>query len=169
MIMIRPLNEYDKKVYRMTRLECLQAYPERFGSEYEEEVLKPELYFEKCLSDKDSPNFIFGAFDGENCVGLCGFVRENSARTKHRGEIVQMYVHPDYQGRGIGKQLLQNVIHKAFENEAIEQIVLGVFSSNVSANKVYEQLGFVEYGFQPNYFKIGKDYLHQRLMILMRK
>lgn len=168
MVIIRQLNEMDKSAYRQARLECLKAYPDNFGSLYEEEKLKAELYFEKCLSDRESPNFMFGAFDGDRCVGLCGFVREDRTRTKHRGEIVQMFVHADYQGQGVGRELLQNVIQKAFETEEMEQIVLSLVASNVGAHTLYKRLGFLDYGLMPNYFKTETGYLNQRFMLLTK-
>jgi ribosomal protein S18 acetylase RimI-like enzyme len=167
-VSIRKLAEEDIFSYRNTRLFCLKNYPDNFGTLYEEEIKKEELYFEKCLRNKDTNDFIWGMFDAEMCIGLCGFIREIRKKAKHRGEIVQMFVHPDYQGQGIGTRLLKAVIEEAFENRNVEQITLSVMSSNHAAIQLYKNAGFTEYGYVGNYFKTETGYLHQTFMILTK-
>jgi RimJ/RimL family protein N-acetyltransferase len=167
-ISFRQLTATDRQNYRRVRAECLQKFPDNFGSSFEEESLIPELEFERFLREENSNNFMFGAFDNDELIGICGFLREDRNKTKHRGEIVQMYVNPAFAGQSIGLQLLRTTIEKAFENSEIEQIILGVVADNQSANRTYEKLGFTEYGVLPKYFKQGETYWHQRLMILER-
>ncbi len=165
----RQLTSEDVSDYRKVRAECLQNFPDNFGSTFEEENKLPELKFERCLRDKNSENFMFGAFSETELIGLCGFTREDRNKTKHRGEIVQMYVNHRFAGQGIGKQLLQHTINKAFENREIEQIVLSVVAENKNANNAYEKVGFVQYGLLSNYFKQGERYWNQRFMVLERQ
>lgn len=169
MISIRELKEQDAPIYRQTRLECLANHPDEFGTSYEEENAKPELHFEQCLKSGTSDDFVFGAFDGDRCIGLCGFLREQRAKTRHRGTIVQMYVHPDYAGKGVGTALLKQAVDRAFSIDGIEHIVLAVVASNRSANVLYEKAGFVQYGFLRNYFKQQDKYWDQRLMVLNKQ
>lgn len=169
MISITLLNAEHVSEYRNARLECLYSFPENFGTTYEEEKVKSELFFEKMLRENNHNNFIFGAFDEQRCVGLCGFVRETRERTVHRGEIVQMYVHADYQGQGIGKKILQMAVDKAFKTKGIEQIILSVVASNGKAITVYEQLGFEHYGTIKNYFKLKGKNLDGKFMIKYKK
>jgi len=110
-----------------------------------------------------------GAFDGEQLIGLCGFHSDGRLKTKHRGEIVQMYVHPDYAGKQIGPALLRKTIEKAFLKPETELITLGVVNENTRAIKLYEQIGFREYGRMTHFFKKDTTYLGQRFMILERK
>jgi len=169
MIITRLLTQSDSQTYRFVRLECLKNHPENFGTLFDEENKNPQLVFEKYLNDPSSENFMFGSFDGDICVGICGFVKGKRIKTKHRGEIVQMYVNEMYSGKGIGKELLIKAIEKAFENSEIEQLVLSVVLSNKGANKLYEQVGFVEYGIIRNYFKLDNRKWDQRFMILERE
>ncbi len=110
-----------------------------------------------------------GAFDGEQLIGLCGFHSEGRLKTKHRGDIVQMYVKPDYAGKHVGPALLRKAIEKAFLKPEIELVTLGVVNENARAIKVYERIGFREYGRIPHFFKSGTTYLGQRFMILDRE
>jgi ribosomal protein S18 acetylase RimI-like enzyme len=57
------------------------------------------------------------------------------------GYIDDLYVIPEYQGRGLGKKVVQFAINKALENKA-EKIELGAVEWNTRAIKLYESLGF---------------------------
>lgn len=167
-VVIRQLGKDDSSSYRQIRAECLQRFPDNFGSTFEEESRIKQLKFESYLLEENADNFMFGAFNEDELIGICGFLRETRNKTKHRGDIVQMYVNPMFAGQGIGNKLLTATIQKAFENGEIEQITLSVVAENASANKAYEKIGFVEYGRLPNYFKQGERYWTQRFMVLER-
>jgi RimJ/RimL family protein N-acetyltransferase len=164
----RKLGAQDASNYRALRLRCLLEFPDNFGSTLEEESLQPELKFEQILMQNETDSFMIGAFADGQMIGLCGFRRETRKKTKHRGEIVQMYVSKEHAGKHIGSALLKTTIAAAFEIPEIGQITLSVVHQNEKANKVYEQMGFSEYGKIANYFKSGERYWDQRFMILYR-
>lgn len=162
------LQEKDIQQYREVRLECLRLFPNNFGTTYEEEAKTEKLKLEDFICKQDATTFMYGAFDNDKLVGICGFVRETRLKTKHRGEIVQMYINPNFAGKGIGKELLKSCINKAFENTEIEQIVLTVVAENQQAVNTYAKIGFKSYGHLANYFKSGNEYTPQEFMILTR-
>ena len=164
----RILKPSESKKYREIRLESLQNAKENFGSTYEESVIMPELFFETAIKNEDGYNKIFGAFDGENIIAICGYRRESSLKTRHRALLVQVYTKPEYRGKKISYELMKFMIEKLFEDETMQQITLGVVSDNHAAIKVYERLGFKEYGLHKNYFKDGDVYRDEKLMMLER-
>jgi ribosomal protein S18 acetylase RimI-like enzyme len=113
---------------------------------------------------------MFGAFapDG-NLIGIVGFIRGNREKTRHRGEVVQMYVDPKFGGQGIGSRLLRELINAAFKLKDMESLELTVVANNTSAVKLYEKLGFKVFGVQKNYFKAGDKYWNQMFMQLLRE
>jgi ribosomal-protein-alanine N-acetyltransferase len=60
-------------------------------------------------------------------------------------------IHPQHQGRGLGKQLLGKLLHKAKEL-GLERATLEVRASNSSALGLYQRFGFQEAGRRPNYY-----------------
>lgn len=52
------------------------------------------------------------------------------------------YVRSDYQGQGLGKQFLQEVL-RLIQEDGFSDVVLTVATANPSAVRVYEKLGFV--------------------------
>ncbi len=167
-ITFRKLVANETLIYRSLRLECLQQFPEYFGSTFEEENASTKLIFEKYMEEGNPDHFMIGAFDDDRLIGICGFDRQARNKTKHRGEIVQMYVKAEYANKKVGARLLITAIHSAFSNQKIEQITLSFVEGNASAKKLYENIGFEHYGKIKNYFKSKNHYSNQCFMKLER-
>ena len=168
-IVYRKLKPSEAIDFRRVRLECLRKAPENFGTLYEDEAGKPKLYFEELIEQDLADVFFFGAFSGEDLIGIAGFVRGDRTKTRHRGEIVAMYVDPGFRGQRIGEKLLHALIKAVFALEGVEQVHLTVVADNDSAVRLYERIGFETFGVQKNYFKLGEKYWNQRFMQLEKK
>lgn len=110
-----------------------------------------------------------GAFQGKELVGITAFSANEKEKTKHIATILQVFVEPKMQGKGIGKNLMIETVSEGFKNPEIEQILLGVICGNQNAEKIYRDLGFQEYGLQKNYLKTEDGYLDHLLMVLTRE
>ena len=110
--------------------------------------------------------FVLGAYDYGNLVGIARFVRETDQKVIHKGNIYGMYVAPEMRGRGVGRAILIDMIDRAKKMEGVEQIHLSVVSSNLSAKKLYESLGFKSYGVEPNALKDNGQYYDEDFMVL---
>ncbi|MEO8116687.1 MAG: GNAT family protein [Bacteroidota bacterium] len=157
-IEFRILRAHDIQLYREIRLDCLQKFPGNFGTLYEHEVKSKTLKFDKVLVQENAPSFLYGAFQKEKLLGICGFSRENRIKTNHRGIISQMYVRTEFAGKGIGKHLLKLTIDQALKDHKLEQIELGVVSDNVKAIQLYSSVGFTQFGYYEKYFKHNNKY-----------
>ena len=164
----RQLNYTNSKQYRKLRLSSLQLHPQNFLSKYEEQVKLEEMFMERCLRENDQNNLMFGAFEKDELIGICGFTRGNKETMTHAGEIIQMFVIPEKSGNKIGFNLLSFVINSIFQKDEIEQISLWVNADIISANKVYEQVGFEQCGYMKNAFKQNKEYKDLRIMIIYK-
>ncbi len=167
-IEFRILTSDDKEQYRRIRLECLKNYPQNFGSVYENEVVSTALKFDKIIAEENSNDFLLGAFNNGNLVGICGNIQEKGTKTAHISEISHVYVSPGFGNKRIATNLLKYTIEKVFANKGIEQIILGVVSTNIQAIKIYQTAGFTQYGLLENYYKFNDKYESLVLMILMR-
>jgi L-amino acid N-acyltransferase YncA len=65
---------------------------------------------------------------------------------------VSVYVHPGFQGKGIGKKLLLELIAES-EKQNIWTLQAGIFPENTASLKIHEQCGFRQVGYHE---KIGK-------------
>ena len=73
-----------------------------------------------------------------------GIVTAGPARDEHFatfGELYSLYVHPDFQHRGIGTQLLDAGLHLI---DDYPQQYLGVWVNNYPAQQLYVTVGFAD-------------------------
>ena len=85
-------------------------------------------------------------------------------RMKHRGEL-GISVLKAYWNKGIGSQLLLEIINFANEN-SFEIIDLQVRSDNLAAIHLYEKFGFRKIGTHPAFFKIDNEQISFDYMCL---
>ncbi len=151
--MIRLLNLNDIDAYQKLRALSLQLNPLSFGTAYEERRSKENIQ-EIWANAKEENYFIFGYFDENQTskllIGFMGCVRIPKIKMRHKMEIWGVFVHPDYREKGIGGQLLESCIEKIKRIEGVEKINLTVSSPSIGALKLYQKMGFVEFGREEN-------------------
>jgi GNAT superfamily N-acetyltransferase len=148
----------DTEIFREIRLESLKVAPESFGMDFGTESGKPLEWFAERLTSSD----MFGAFHGEDLLGIAGFYVEPTARRAHKGVIWGVYVRPKARSAGVARSLIEAVLAEA--TGRVEQINLIVERGNLHARRLYTSLGFVEYGVEKNAIKIGDRYFDDVLM-----
>lgn len=162
--MIREVKEKDAKQV----LELIKViYGEAKYMSREQEEFKMSLEQQKHLIRKyiKEPFLLFLVVEvDETIVGTLTFNGSDLKRFKHSGEI-GMSILSSYQGRGIGKQLLEFLFDWCSYNE-ISKINLQVMKSNVNAIKLYEKTGFEYEGEIIKAVKLGSSY---ESLILMGK
>ena len=166
---IKVIDKSDWLSYQKLRLTALKVAHESFGSTYEREVQFTEQQIIERISP-DSNKFFMGIFDEKELIGMVSFHREVGQKDRHKGDIYGMFIHGDYQNKGLAKLLLSTLINKVKEEYPdLEQIRLSVVSNNISAVKLYGHLGFEKYGVEINALKSGDKYFDEDLMVLFLK
>src|SRR6266700_739082 len=168
-IVYRRLKPTDALAYRQVHLESLKTFPDNFGTLYADQAKVVKLQFETFIETGSEDNFMFGAFDKDRMIGIAGFRRGDRPKTCHRGEIVQVFVNPEYHGQRVGESLVRLVVDAAFALPGIESLELSAVASNSSAQRLYEKFGFETYGIRPDYLKFGDKYWDQRFMQMSKK
>ena len=69
-------------------------------------------------------------------------VHENNVLNCTTDAMFEIFVHPNYQGQGIGKELYQYTEKYFKENMNYKRLILGVLNKNKAAIRFYESLGF---------------------------
>ena len=133
-----------------------------FGSEGMPFSVEAEAEFISGM-ENSTDNVMFLAKSDEKIVG-CASLNRLPRRMKHRGDFA-ISVAKDYWNRGIGSQLLENIIAFAREND-FEIIDLQVRSDNKSAIHLYEKYGFKKIGEHSAFFKIGDENISFDIMCL---
>jgi ribosomal protein S18 acetylase RimI-like enzyme len=74
---------------------------------------------------------------------LIGFENFSTFTAKPMINVHDLIVHPEYRGRGIGRQLMEGIIAEAKKRKC-SRVTLEVRRDNVAAQSLYKSLGFGE-------------------------
>jgi putative acetyltransferase len=69
-------------------------------------------------------------------------LKQGTGRGSHAGEISIVAVHSEWQGRGIGTQLMKGLLEVADHSLRLKRLRITVHADNEVARKMYERLGF---------------------------
>ena len=156
---IRLLTPADAPVYRDIRLEGLKTNPEAFGSTFEREDAMPLSWYSERLIKGN----VFGAFlDGE-LVGVAGYWVQEGEKVSHKAALWGMFVRPKARNAGLGRRLVQAIIDHA--SGLVELLQLRVESGNQAAQRLYQKMGFSEYGREMKALKQDGRYFDEILMM----
>jgi ribosomal protein S18 acetylase RimI-like enzyme len=162
---VRLVRVDEAEQFRALRLRALKEEPEAFGSSWEEENARPPEQTVARLQASDTT--AFGGYDNDGrLVGMVRLWHEDGVKTRHKANIISMYVAPEARSRGLGRMLLDAAIARARETPGIEQLLLAVVTTNTAAHDLYLAAGFDPYGLEPLALKLGERYLDEELMVL---
>lgn len=164
-MIIRPLTAADASAFHALRLRALREAPQAFGSAYEDELTRTPEQTVARLQAGNPDSHVFGAFEGEELVGLAALWREAGQKVRHRASIHAVYVVPEARGRGIARQLIQHIIVHARGLEGLRDVALAVTVGNAAARQVYVAAGFVPYAIEPRHLFIDGVYYDFEHMI----
>jgi GNAT superfamily N-acetyltransferase len=155
-MIIRKLTNDDIAAFREIRVEMCRLHPEAFGQTPEEAASTPEDKFLEWAAPSGTfrENFVLAAFEGDRILGTAAFKREDSAKERHRGWIWSVYVRPEGRGKGISRQLMQQLIDEARRMDGLEMLTLTVALTQTSARTLYTSLGFFTTGINRHGFKL---------------
>lgn len=81
--------------------------------------------------------------DDDSFIGTSSFGKSRSEKFGDWGEIISIYLRPDYLGKGYGKILLQAVVSE-LDKLGYKNIFLWVLRDNIRARCFYERFGFLK-------------------------
>ena len=139
---------------------------------FELRILKPDSHslsnYLKWIRDRESNPFIHGINELETLENLIGYVNEKNQMNnalllgiflkgslEHIGNVKLEPILPDYtatigilvgeeswRGKGVGFEVLSEVLNYAFTALSLQMIKLGVNEKNFAAIELYKKLGF---------------------------
>lgn len=95
---------------------------------------------------RDDTLFLVAEEEGRIC-GFCGVVM-----VLNEGDVTNVAVAKESQGRGIGRTLMEALVQKTVER-GVDTLHLEVRKSNESAIALYKKLAFEEVGLRPRYYE----------------
>ena len=107
----------------------------------------------------NSSGFRLGAFapDGE-LVGTVRLSPRSGSKLRHGADVLFLYVRPQWRRRGVGHQLMVELISAARRIDSLRQLELAVSRDSVGAISLYESLGFETTGLLKDQIRVDERY-----------
>ena len=105
-----------------------------------DDLLNPEGWFQADLRNEKSRMFAVRTQIDDTFIGTCGIIGMNMFT--RCAEIGINIAHPDYRGRGYGREIMLLTMRYGFEQLNLNRINLRVMGFNTRAIRLYERLGF---------------------------
>lgn len=139
--MIRKVNETDdlNKISHIYEESWKSAYKGMLPQDYLDHI--PEGHWVENLTAKERHSLVM--IEDDQMIGTSSYAPSRLSRLEGFGEIISIYMLPDYIGKGYGKQLLHETI-KCLKEEGYHDLYLWVLEENTHARKFYEHAGFIQ-------------------------
>ena len=148
--MIRRLGPGHAAAYRRLMHEAYARHPEAFTSTAAERATLPlDWWVRRLAPEPDAVERVWGAFAGGHLVGAVGLEKSLRTKIRHKGTVFGMYVKQSCRHGGVGRKLLGAVLGEAHRNR-LRQLHLTVTEGNTAASELYERMGFMAWGTEPD-------------------
>ena len=99
-------------------------------------------------------------------LAVAGVHREETPKRRHVATLWSVYVTPSARGRGLGRMVVSAAVETARRWPGIEVVVLTVSENAPAAQALYESLGFVAWGVEPNALRVdGRSYAETNMRL----
>ncbi len=129
--------QYSKLLFAST--DQVLTTPEEYTISVEDE----KAWISKALNNSSATTLV--ATMNEEIIGLLFFVPMTKIKNRHTGEF-GVSVHPNHQGRGVGRALIKSLLNWANENDRIEKVFFECFCNKHNSNQTIQRFGIYRRG-----------------------
>lgn len=137
-ILVWRLTPDDWQVFRDVRIASLRDSPQAFSATLESTLERDEAGWRENLSRRTQ----FVAMSGDDVVGTAGGIAGPSGEF---GELISMWVAPEWRGKGVSARLIEEVAGWA-SAVGFDSLTLWVVEGNQRAEAAYAKAGFTRTG-----------------------
>lgn len=163
---VRLLTPADAAAYAALRAEMLADAPWAFSSSPGHDRGSDAERVAESLRREGFA--IAGGFEGGLLRSVAGLHREERPKRRHIAWLVGVFTSPACRGRGLGRATVGLALETARAWAGVSAVLLGVSEGSPGARRLYESLGFVAWGYEPDAIRVeGRSYAetHMRLAL----
>ncbi|MBN1151534.1 GNAT family N-acetyltransferase [candidate division WOR-3 bacterium] len=140
MPLIRRIREEDWQIYRNIRLDAMKESPMAFSTTYQDAQKRDDRTWKEQVHSavSGSERCTYLAFDGDKAIGVASIYGTDEEGV---GELIQVWVSPDYRGTSTAFDLIKTVLDWA-SRENYKSILAIVRKDNEKAVNFYIKFGF---------------------------
>jgi RimJ/RimL family protein N-acetyltransferase len=141
MITVRRIRMGEGELFKQMRLTSLHESPSAFSSTYELALKRtPESWDDQADQSAEGPDrATFLLFSENSPIGIAALYRD--VNNNDTGEVIQVWVSPEFRGKGAAETLMEAVFGWAREN-GFRKVLAGINQGNERALRFYQRLGF---------------------------
>ena len=149
------LTPADTARLRVLRAQALVTDPWAFGSAPGDDRFESEDGTRAALADESQSIFGIEHPDDGSLVAMAGIKRVDRIKHPHLANIWGVFTSPDHRAQGCARAVMHACIDQARAWPTIERVALSVSERSPGARALYESLGFVAWGTEPDCVRIG--------------
>jgi RimJ/RimL family protein N-acetyltransferase len=141
MISVKRIQIGEGALFKRMRLASLRESPSAFASTYESARRRSlESWSEQAdNTSQGSDRSTFFAFSGDSPIGIAALYRHGEGTDV--GELLQVWVSPEYRGQGVAIKIMDAVFQWAGEN-GFRTVVATITKGNARTQRFYRKYGF---------------------------
>lgn len=172
MLTSRVLMPTDAEAYAALRVEMLNDSPWAFGSSPGHDRMGSVEAVRSWIQTAEGA--IVGGFHGagdgnQSLIAAAGVMREAAPKRRHIASIWGVYAQPQSRGTGAGRAVVAGAVDFARSWSEVECVQLSVSENSPAARRLYETLGFVAWGHEPDCLRVGgRSYAEIHMALRLR-
>ena len=139
----------DAERYAAIRSEMLADAPWAFGATPDDDTALDLAFLRSALEQEENAILAVEVPGRPALAAAAGIYRMQSAKFSHRAKLWGVFVDAQHRGKGLGRAVTAAAVALAASWHGVEYIDVAVSVNSPAAHGIYEGVGFVEWGREP--------------------
>jgi ribosomal protein S18 acetylase RimI-like enzyme len=128
----------------------LAAAPWAFTATPDDDMALDLAHLRSSLGESENAIFAVEAAESPSTlVAAAGVYRMKSPKFAHRARVWGVYVDSRHRGKGLGRAVVATAVELAASWQGVDFVDLSVSANSPEARRLYESLGFQQWGREP--------------------